>query len=123
MMNPNLDMGMGMNQHPGMGVAMNMESNMAMHQHTEMAMVDANMGKGGGGALRRKPTRRPTTRRVMMYDDEEGDDGFVTGDYDEFEMANVRVKVCSYGYFVPKKRNVDATRLSCSCTTRMTCVG
>jgi len=29
----------------------------------------------------------------MAYDDEDGDDGFVTGECDEFEMANIRVKL------------------------------
>ncbi|KAF8448682.1 hypothetical protein L210DRAFT_3756579 [Boletus edulis BED1] len=62
-----------------------------------MGMGGADMGKGtsnnAGGTLRRKVTRRPTMRRVTVYDDEDGDDGFVTGEYDEFEMANIRVKL------------------------------
>ncbi|KAH0829218.1 hypothetical protein J3R83DRAFT_2781 [Lanmaoa asiatica] len=66
--------------------------------NSNMAVGGANMGKGSignpsGGTLRRKSARRPATRRVTMYDDEEGDDGFVTGENDEFEMANIRVKL------------------------------
>lgn len=85
-----------MNANMGM---MNMEPVMGMNQN-----MGANMGKGGlnnagGGTLRRKVTRRPTTRRVTMYDDEDGDDGFVTGEYEEFEMANIRVKVCPCVWF------------------------
>ncbi|KAI9573193.1 hypothetical protein HD554DRAFT_2167476 [Boletus coccyginus] len=59
--------------------------------------IGAHMAKGGfnnagGGTPRRKVTRRPTTRRA--YDDEDDDDdGFVAGECDEFEMANIRVKL------------------------------
>ena len=53
---------------------------------------DTSMG-ATGGTPRRKQTRRPMLRRVPVYDDDEGDDGFVTGEYDECEMTTIRVKV------------------------------
>jgi hypothetical protein len=73
----------------------------------------ANMAKGvfgnaGGGTHRRKVTRRPTTRRVTVYDDEDGDDGFVTGECDEFEVVNIRVKVRPCECLV--QENADANR-------------
>lgn len=58
---------------------------------TSTKMVKGGFNNAAGGSPRRKVTRRPTTRRAMACDDE--DDGFVTGECDEFEMANIRVKV------------------------------
>jgi hypothetical protein len=124
MMNPN--MGMGMNQNVGMGMGMNMEPAMGMNQNMGANMGGANMGKGGvnsagRGTLRRKVTRRPTARRVTAYDEEDGDDGFVTGEYEEFEMANIRVKVCPCGRSIQK--NTEANISFSSSTTRATCAG
>lgn len=98
---------------------------MNVSSNTVMGMGGANMGKGGisnvgGGTLRRKPTRRPTTRRVTVYDDEEGDDGFVTGETDEFEMANIRVKVRPRGLGF---KECGREQTFCSCTTRVMYVG
>jgi len=79
------------NANPNMGIGL------VLNQNTGTGMGSADMGKGtsnnAGGTLRRKVTRRPTMRRVTVYEDEDGDDGFVTGEYDEFEMANIRVKL------------------------------
>lgn len=98
MMNANSNIGMRMNQNVGMRMGMNMEPITNMNQNMGTGMGSANMAKGGfsnadGGTSRRKVTRRPTTRRVTVCDEEDGDDGFVTGDCDEFEVANIRVKV------------------------------
>lgn len=98
-----------MNQNVVMG--MNIEPVMGMEQNVGMGV--ASIGKvafsnAGGGTLRRKLTRRPTTRRVTVYEDEDGDDGFVTGEYDEFEMANIRVKVCPCGCLV--RENAEANK-------------
>ncbi|KAI9571706.1 hypothetical protein HD554DRAFT_2168957 [Boletus coccyginus] len=71
------------------GVGMNMEPITSMGTSTKM--VKGGFNNAGRGSPRRKVTRRPTTRRAMACDDE--DDGFVTGECDEFEMANIRVKL------------------------------
>lgn len=97
----------------GMGSGMNMEPITNVGRNTGTGMGGANTAKGGfnnagGRTLRRKMTRHPTRRRVTAYEDDDGDDGFVTGECDEFEMANIRVKVRPCGCLV--QENADANR-------------
>lgn len=90
------------------GVNMETDGNAGVHLHT-------GIGKSSGsGMVRRKPSRVPGIRRGMVYETRD-DEGFVAGNYDVFEMANIRVKV--------RKETADATRVLkyCSCTTRAMC--
>lgn len=72
-------------------------------------MGNGGINNTGRGTHRRKPSRRPTVRKVTVYDEEEGDDGFVTGETDEFEMANIRVKV--HFFFGSNERERELTNL------------
>ncbi|KAG0708579.1 hypothetical protein DFH29DRAFT_890953 [Suillus ampliporus] len=57
------------------------------------APISVNIARNAvGGSLRRKPTRRPTQRRPRTtYEEEE--EGYVSGEYDEYEFSNIRVKL------------------------------
>ena len=49
---------------------------------------------------------------MTVYDDEDGDDGFVTGEYEEIEMANIRVKVLPRGLHSKRAGGADLTLFS-----------